>query len=232
MSNESDWKYYLLIIIGAITGLCLIGGLITLIIKLFQAIWKASFKIEDIVFDILNFVLNALGVILSILGPIVVILLLGYLIIFLFGKLSMKLGEIINQIKTPKGTNIAPIVIAGFLGLFVTVVKETTIHGDVKVLLLLALGTVTTILTMTTSQPKKTRGFGFLLLGVCVLAIMIFTSIRFDLFVPGQIQVIVNSINDWFVSFTCEQYVSMGIFITFLILMIIAAIHYRQKPQP
>ena len=110
--------------------------------------------------------------------------------------------------------------------LFVIVVKETTIPGDVKALLLL--GIATTILTMTTSQPRKARRFGFLLLGVCIIAVIIFTIIRFDLFAPGQIQVIANSINDWFVNLTGEQYVSMGVFITFLILMITAAIYNRQ----
>ena len=232
MSNKSDWQNYSVIAIGAITGLCIVGGLIILIIKLFQAIWNSPFAITDLVFNILNFVFNALGVILSILGPIAVILLLGYWIFILYEKLYEKFGEIINQIKAPKGTNIAPIVIAGFSGLFVTVVKENVIPGDVKILLLLGLGTVTTILTMTTSQPKKTRRFGFWLLGVCVLALLVFTSIRFNIFAPGQIRVIANSIKNWFVNLTGEQYVSMGVFVTFLVLMIVAAIHYRQTSQP
>jgi hypothetical protein len=231
MWKNSDRQNYLLIAVLVVVGVCVAGGLIIFIFKFFQATWNAPLFFTDMVFNILNFLLNVFGVVLSVIGPVAIILLLGYWIFILFEKLSNKLEEILSKINAPKETNIAPIVIAGFSGLFITVVKETTIPGDVKALLLLALGTITTILTMTTSQPKKTKVFGFVLLGVCVLSIIIFTIIRYNLFAPGQVQEITKSINDWFVKLTDAQYVSMGVFITFLILMIIAAIYYRKKPQ-
>jgi len=217
-----DWK----------TLLYIVGGLIFIlvVVKAVQVLGSATVVISDFVLKLFNFMLNVAVVILSILGPVAVIFVLGNLIIVLFNVLLEKFDELIKHAKAPKSVNPWPALIAGITTLLVTVVKENTIPADVKVLLYIAIGAIGTILTLTTSQNEKSRIFGFIILGLAIAPVLIIAIIRFDLLAPGQLQVTANSIQGWFASLTTEQCISMSVFVTLVILMIVAAIYYRQKP--
>ena len=227
-----NWNDLKRILIGVGIVILIIFGavvLIKLFVALVQAIWNAPLALAGFVFDFLNIILNILGVVLP---PLVTILATLFLIRVILGvseAIFEKLTEISNQISTPKKVNVVPTLIAGITALFVTAVKENTIPGDIKVLLVLVLGVISTILTLTTSQQKKPKTFGFIVLGICIISVLLFLGFRFDIFVPGQIQILTKSVQEWFNKLTTGQYISMSVFTTFLVLMIITAFYYREK---
>lgn len=217
-------------------------GLVTLVIKLLVefvlGIWNAPIDLSILALNVINFLLNGLLIVLFPLGTVLFGLYLvkkireylDALFRGLFQELNRIKEAIVTQINSPKGVNIAPMLIAGISGLLVYVVKENAIPGDVKLLLLLALGTVSTTLSMATSQTRKNRRFGYVSLVLSILIVIGFLILRFNVGAPGQFQATVNAMKGWFLGLAPEQYASMVIFVLFSSLMVASAIIYRKEP--